>query len=147
MQRLTLVKSAAILLGACVFGASQRSDATTVSMHPFNCVLVDNGSPPKEIDGWHDNGNFANRTGGSRWAKCPVPFHDNAYHFKLYGSSTSMTCYLQVASAGGNPTLYSTTSHSGNEYYWYRQLTAGSYAAELQCYLPNNASIWYTVNY
>jgi hypothetical protein len=140
-------KLAGIVVAACGLAASHDSSAATTSMHPFNCKLVGTSSPYNEVPASHGGGLFTNNSGGYRWAMCPVPWNADTYNFRIYGSSTSMTCYLQTVSTGGSVSLFSPDSQSGNYKQWYRPWTSGTYAAELQCYLPNGHSIWHTVNY
>ncbi len=89
---------------------------------------------------------FTNYSGGYAWAMCPVPWHDGSYNFMVSGSSTSAACWLITSSSGGASSAWAGT-RSGNQVSFYVPLTAGSYSAEIQCYIPNGDSIWFTVNY
>jgi hypothetical protein len=136
-----------IVFAACAFAMSHAASAAALSTNPDACVLVSNTSPYPQISGaTGGSGMFTNNSGGYAWAMCPVSWQDGAYNFVVSGSSTSAACYLIAVGSGGGATLY-TGSRSGNQVSFYVPLTAGSYNAEIQCYIPNGTSIWHLMNY
>jgi hypothetical protein len=143
MKRSALI-GAVLATGAL---AASHDAFALVSMNPDACVLVSNTYPYPQISGATGGGGaFANNSGGYAWAMCPVPWQDGSYNFLVTGSSTTATCYLITSSTGGGSSVYAGT-RSGNQVSFYVPLTSGSYSAEIQCYIPNGASIWFTANY
>lgn len=141
---------AGIFLATSAFATSQISSASSHSTDPQACRLVSGSSPYPEISqyGTFGAGQFTNNSGGYAWTMCPVLWQDGAYNFMIATSNTNVSCYLiAVGVWGGGSTLYTPSSHSGNQYYFNAPLTAGSYTAEIQCWVPNGTSIWGILNY
>ncbi len=144
MKRSTLIGA---VLATGVLAAGTNSFGAVISMNPDSCVLVSNTSPYPQISGaTSGSGQFTNNSGGYAWAMCPVPWENGQYNFTVSGSSTSAACWLVVSATGGGSSAYAGT-RSGNQVSFYVPLTSGSYSAEMQCYIPNGASIWHTMNY
>ena len=154
------------VLGACIlFGAAHSASAAALSMNADACKLVSNFSPYPELScvtggvsggvtyatnnscATFGAGQFTNNSGGYAWGMCPISWQDGAYNFVVSTSNTSVACYLiAVGIWGGGSTVYS-GSRSGNQVNFYVPLTAGSYNAEIQCYIPTGTSIWGAMNY
>lgn len=148
MHRSTLT---GLLFAACALTTTHVASATALSMNPDACRLVSTTSPYYDIsyDSTGGAGAFTNMSGGSAWAMCPMAWQDGDYNFMMAGSTLGTSaCYLIVTnSSGSGSSLYFPTSHAGNEVFFYAALTAGTYAAEIQCDIPNNATITYGVNF
>jgi hypothetical protein len=153
-------------LGACIlFAAAHSASAAALSMNADACKLVSNFSPYPELScvvagvsggityatnnncATFGSGQFTNNSGGYAWGMCPISWQNGAYNFVVGTSSTTAACYLiAVGTTGGGSTVYSGT-RSGNQVSFYVPLTAGSYNAEIQCYIPSGTSIWGGMNY
>lgn len=151
MQRSTMI---AVVFGASLLMASHLTSAAALSMNPDACVLVSGTSPYPQMScapGTNNcatggGGQFTNNSGGYAWAMCPMAWQDGYYNFMVATSSTTAACYLVVSASGGGNTAYGGT-RSGNQVYFNVALTAGSYSAEVQCWIPNGSAVWYSVNY
>ncbi len=147
-------KVVAVVFGVCVLAASQFASASALSMNPDACVLVSGTSPYPQLScapgstscALGGSGQFTNNSGGYAWAMCPMAWQDGAYNFAIATSSTSATCYLITSASGGGSSVY-TGTRAGNIVSFYVPLTAGSYSAEIQCYIPNSSSVWWSANY
>lgn len=148
MNRSTLIGS---VLAICIFAVARLASASgALSSNPDGCKLVSTASPYYDItyDSTLGGGMFTNSSGGYAWAMCPVAWQDGAHSFMVAGSTTDTSaCYLITGSTGGGSTLYYPTSTAGNEVFFSADLTSGTYTAEIQCDIPNGASIYYTSNW
>lgn len=143
-------KLAATMIATVVLATSHFALASgALSMNPNACRLVSNTSPQYDISSASTGpaGQFGNNSGGYAWGMCPVPWQDGAYNFIVSTSNTTAACYLFAVSIWGGGTTVYTGSRSGNQVFFSVGLTAGSYNADIQCFLPNGSFIWGAENY
>lgn len=138
------------LIAASMLATSHFAFASgALSMNGNACRLVSNSSPQYDISyqSLGASGLFTNSSGNYAWAMCPVAWQDGAYNFIISTSNTTAACYLFAVSIWGGGTSIYYGSRSGNQVNFNVPLTAGSYNADVQCYLPNGVSVWGAENY
>ena len=147
------LKQAVIVLAVCASSAvlaSRVAHAGAFSIHPFACNLVQNSSPnfpgfnPTSIG--HSNATFTNLSGTTAFAMCPVVFQPSFNSFQVSTTSGVGSCFLKVMATGGGATVFF-GSHSGNQFTFSTTVNSGTYAAEVECTLPNGQGLYHLVNF
>ncbi len=145
MKRATLI---GMFIAACAIGASSVASANMLATHAFDCKLAKNSSPWNSIAGdQYGAGAFTNGSGTTARGMCAVPFQDGFYNFQIGTSSSVTSCIMKSTSVYGSSAVYFPTSSGGGLWYFNIPLTAGTYATELECVMPNGSQIYYMGNY
>ncbi|HEY5960684.1 MAG TPA: hypothetical protein VIV60_29220 [Polyangiaceae bacterium] len=136
-----------VLFATCTLAASQLALAAGDSnaLHGYNCRLVYDGGSFQEISGGFQAGKYVNISGAPAWMICPLDCEaSNSTHY-IYLSAAG-SCTLGRTYIGGGSTSYYSPSGSGsgsgyNYYYWSSLTCSTSYPMEIQCRVPNGASV------
>jgi hypothetical protein len=146
-------KLAVIVLAVCASSAvlaSRVAHAGAFSIHPFACNLVQNSSPNypgfNSTSIGHSNATFTNLSGTTAFAMCPVVFQPGFNTFQVSTTAGVTNCYVKVMATGGGATIFF-GSHSGNQWTIGTTVNSGTYAAEVECNVPNGQGLYHLVNF